>query len=67
MGFLAYVLFSGSMEIVYGDASFTVETGSWDDSCDACVVLTVNSETVVINGPDPEATRAIYQQLLEHR
>ena len=120
VGFLAYVLFSGSMEIVYGDTSFTVETGSWGDltvnyadiqdihyydqdpsdsfsgmrtngfgnlrmalgtfqndlygsytrytyvQCDACVVLTVDGETVVINGPDPEATRAIYQQLLEH-
>ena len=32
--------------------------------CDACVVLKVNGETVVLNGPDAESTKEIYELLL---
>ena len=118
--FLYYTLFTGNMEISYGDTSLTVETGNWSDltiayeeireiqyfdqdpsdavddgmrtngfgnlklalgqfqnslygdytrytyvRCDACVILNVNGETVVLNGPDADATRQIYQQILE--
>ncbi len=116
--FVGYVLFSGSMEMVYGDTSFTVDASGWGDltveyakiqdiqyydqdpsdqvsgmrtngfgnlrmgmgrfrnelygdytrytfvRCDACVVLAVDGETIVLNGPDPEATQEIYQELL---
>ena len=30
-GYMAWALFSGDMEIVYGEASFTVEASGWDD------------------------------------
>ena len=117
-GFVAWALLSGSMEVVYGDASFTVDS-SWQDltiaygdvdsvayepqdpsgalsdvrtngfgnlrlsmgafhndlygdytrytwsACDACVVLRVDGETVVLNGRDEDATRAIYDALRE--
>jgi len=33
-------------------------------SCDACVVLTVDGQTLVVNGADTAATEAIYQELL---
>ena len=116
--YLFYVLFTGNMEIAYGDTSFTIETGNWEDltisyeeieeityfdqdpshsvsgtrtngfgnfkmslgsfynelygnytrysfvDCDACVVLKVNGETVVLNGPDAESTKEIYDRLL---
>ncbi len=31
--------------------------------CDACVVLTVGDKILVVNGPDEECTRAIYEQI----
>jgi len=31
--------------------------------CDACVVLTVNGKTLVINGPDEQSTKAIYEEI----
>ena len=31
--------------------------------CDACVVLTVGDEILVVNGPDEDSTRAIYEQI----
>lgn len=117
--FIIWTLFSGDMEIVYGEDSFTVEAVGWTDltvnyadiesveyqpqdpsaagsggrtngfgnlklsmgsffnefygdytrytyeSCDSCVVLTVNGETVVLNGPEDEATREIFETLAE--
>lgn len=35
-------------------------------SCDACIVMDAGGETVVINGADEEATKAIYETLREH-
>lgn len=35
-------------------------------SCDACIVMDAGGETVVINGADEEATKAIYEILREH-
>ena len=35
-------------------------------SCDAVIVLESNSDTIVLNGADESATRAIYEQLLEN-
>lgn len=32
-------------------------------SCESCVVLTVKGETVVLNGPDEEKTREIYETI----
>ncbi len=117
--FLGWTLFTGDMEIVYGENSFTVETGSWKDltveyseieditsepkdptdevsglrtnglgtfrvsmgsfeneiygdytrytyaACDSCVVLNVSGKIVVINGENDEATKEIYDTLLE--
>jgi len=34
--------------------------------CDACVVLTVNGNILVMNGPDAESTRAIYEKIKLH-
>ena len=34
--------------------------------CNACVVVTVGSKTLVINGPDPESTKAIYDAIQSH-
>ena len=31
--------------------------------CDACVVLTVNGKILVINGPDEQSTKAIYEEI----
>lgn len=35
--------------------------------CKACVVLTVEGKTLVINGVDPESTQAIYEALLARK
>lgn len=35
-------------------------------SCDACIVMDAGGETIVINGADEEATKAIYETLREH-
>lgn len=35
-------------------------------SCDAVIVLEANDETIVLNGADESATRAIYEHLLEN-
>lgn len=35
--------------------------------CDACVILTVDGKTLVINGPDEESTKGIYEELLARR
>ena len=34
--------------------------------CDACVVLTVDGNILVMNGPDLERTRAIYEKIKLH-
>ena len=34
--------------------------------CDACVVLTVDGNILVMNGPDAESTRAIYEKIKLH-
>ena len=118
VAFVLWVLFSGGMEVKYGDTSFTIDASGWSDltvnysdieeivyeeldpsndvsdirtggfgnfrmsmgafenelyggytrythaSCEACVVLTLGSGTLVINGPDEEDTREIYEELL---
>lgn len=35
-------------------------------SCDACVVLEVDGQTVVLNGPDEASTQALYDAIQEH-
>ena len=35
--------------------------------CSACVVLTVQGETLVLSGPDAEATKEIYDALMERK
>ena len=116
MAFVGWTLFAGSLEVNFGDTSFTVQTGYWSDltvsydaidaisyqtggaapgagtrtygfgnlrmlmgsfandaygnytrytyaSCDDCIVLSVNGETIVLNGPDPASTESLYQTL----
>ncbi len=117
--FSIWVLFAGSMHVVYDKESFTIETPDWKDltisydsitsveyleeapvgdlhdrrtngfgnlvlgmgtfkndlygtyirytytSCPSCVVLTVDGQTVVLNGKDEAATREIYERLEE--
>lgn len=119
LALVGWALFAGSMEVVFGETSFTVATKNWADltveyadiesvtyeeedpsravsgsrtygfgnfrlsmgsfeneiygdytrytyaSCHACVVLQVKGETVVLNGPDEERTREIYETLLQ--
>lgn len=117
--FSVWVLFTGSMHMVYDKESFTIETPDWKDltisydeitsldyleedpsgnfadrrtngfgnlvlgmgtfkndlygtytrytytSCPSCVVLTVDGQTVVLNGKDKAATKEIYERLEE--
>lgn len=34
--------------------------------CDACVVMTVGGKTLVLNGPDAESTKTIYNEIRSH-
>lgn len=116
VAFVGWTLFTGSMEVNFGDTSFTVETGYWSDltvdydaiasvayqpgdtapdagmrtygfgnfrmlmgsfsndaygnytrytyaSCKDSVVLSVDGQTIVLNGPDAAATRALCEEL----
>ena len=119
MVFVVWLLFTGDMEIIYRQDSFTVETANWEDltiryedieeisyqekdpslevsgartngfgnlkmslgsfeneiygaytrytyaSCDAVVALTVNGETVILNGENETETGEIYETLQE--
>lgn len=117
--FMAWSLFAGNIQYVYGADALTVDASGWGDltipynqiasmeyfdqdpsqnasgsrtnglgnfkvslgrfendlygdytrytfaSCDACVVLEVDGQAVVLNDVTPEATQALYQKLLE--
>ena len=61
----------------YGMGNLKMSMGSFENqmygaytrytyhNCDACVVLEVNGQTVVLNGPDETSTQEIYQTLQE--
>lgn len=113
----AVLLFTGRIQVTYGDTSFTIQSSYWknltigydeieamelrsqDDpgsrtfgfgsprlemgafqnsefgtytryaytGCQSCIVLTVDGQTIVLSGPDEEATREIYQELMARR
>ena len=57
----------GSFQLLMGEFE-NEEFGSYTRysyiGCDSCVVLTVNDRILVINGPDDEQTKAIYNELI---
>ena len=117
--FLAWSLFTGDIQYVYGTDSLTVDASGWGDltipynrvtsleyfdqdpsqeasgfrtnglgncrvslgsfsndlygdytrytftSCEACVLLYMEEQAIVLNGPDVEATKTLYNTLLE--
>lgn len=115
--FVGFLMFTGDIDVKYGDTSFSIEASFWDDltvgynaidsieyrenddagtrtyglgsprllagafqneefgsytrysyvGCDACVVLTVEGKTLVINGVDKESTKKIYDELVARK
>ena len=111
--FAAVLLFTGEINVVFGDDAFTVESSYWNDltvayetidaieyrdqddpgtrisglggakllagsfrndefgsytcysytGCDACIVITSNGKTLVLNAPDAESTSDLYETL----
>lgn len=111
---VAVLMFTGSIEVSYGDTAMTISMTYWNDmtidyeaiesveyrdhdapgsrimgygsarllggsfsneefgsytrfsytACDACVVLKVSGNTLVLSGPDVQSTQDIYQQIL---
>ena len=111
--FAAVILFTGEINVVFGDDAFTVESSYWNDltvaydavdaieyreqdqrgtrtsglgsakllagafrndefgsytrysytRCDACIVLKADGKTLVLNAPDAQATKALYEAL----
>lgn len=58
----------GSLKLLMGDFKndeFGKYTRYSYTECDSCIVLTAKGEIFVLNGADDEATRAIYEELLE--
>ncbi len=67
---------NASASRTFGYGSFKLLMGAFENEefgsytrysyigCDSCVVLTVNNRILVINGPDDEQTKAIYNELI---
>lgn len=68
---------NASASRIFGYGSFHLLMGEFENDefgtytrysyihCDSCVVLTVNEETLVINGTDDEHTKEIYEKLIK--
>lgn len=56
----------GSFTVLMGDfknAEFGAYTRYSYTSCEACIVLTVNGKVLVLNRPDEESTKELYEEL----